>query len=87
MRFLRRTVLAVVTNRDAWAYNFSRDALRENMKRMIGFYNEQVSTWERREKRDATIDEFVDYDDRKIKWSSRLKQALKSGKTADFLQE
>ena len=76
--------LGVVTNRDAWAYNFSRDALRENMKRMIGFYNEQVSTWERREKRDATIDEFVDYDDRKIKWSSRLKQALKSGKTAGF---
>ena len=77
----------VATCRDAWAYNFSRNALRENMKRMIGFYNEQVSTWERREKRDATVDEFVDYDDRKIKWSNSLKQALKSGKTADFLQE
>ena len=80
----------VATCRDAWAYNFSRNALRENMKRMIGFYNEQVSTWKRRENRDATVDDvddFVDYDDRKIKWSSSLKQALKSGKTADFLQE
>ncbi len=74
----------VATCRDAWAYNFNRNALRENMKRMIGFYNEQVSTWERWEKRDATVDDFVDYDDRKIKWSSSLKQALKSGKTADF---
>ena len=77
----------VATCWDAWAYNFSRDALRENMKRMIGFYNGQVSTWERREKRNVTVDDFVDYDDRKIKWSSSLKQALKSGKTADFLQE
>ena len=29
----------VATCRDAWAYNFSRNALRENMKRMIEFYN------------------------------------------------
>ena len=79
--------LAVATGRDAWAYNFSRNALRENMKRMVEFYNEQVSTWKRRKNRDVAVDDFVDYDDRKIKWSSSLKQALKSGKTADFFQE
>ncbi len=68
--------LGVVTSRDAWAYNFSRNALRENMKRMIGFYNEQVSTWERRENRDATVDDFVDYDDRKIKWSRQAETGI-----------
>ena len=76
--------LGVVTSRDAWAYNFSRNALRENMKRMIGFYNEQVSTWERRENRDVTVDDFVDYDDRKIKWSSSLKEKIKGGQIATF---
>ena len=76
--------LGVATNRDAWAYNFSRNELRENMKRMIGFYNGQVSTWERREKRDATVDDFVDYDDRKIKWSRSLKEKIKGGQIATF---
>ena len=32
----------VATSRDAWAYNFNRNALAENMSRMIDTYNEQV---------------------------------------------
>ncbi len=32
----------VVTNRDSWAYNFSKDSLVLNMSRMIDFYNSQV---------------------------------------------
>ena len=39
----------VSTCRDAWAYNFRlRNALFENMARMIDTYNEQVFKWERR---------------------------------------
>ena len=34
--------LGVSTNRDAWVYSFNRNALTENMERMIAFYNEQV---------------------------------------------
>ena len=40
----------VKTNRDAWACNFNRNALTENMERMIDFYNEQVFKWEKRAK-------------------------------------
>ena len=32
----------VKTNRDAWAYNFTRNVLAENMSGMIDTYNEQV---------------------------------------------
>ena len=74
----------VQTNRDAWAYNFNRNALIENIRRMINFYNEQVFKWERRTDQDANIDEFVVYDDQKIKWSSGLKQKLKGGQIAEF---
>ncbi|MYA72139.1 N-6 DNA methylase [Candidatus Poribacteria bacterium] len=74
----------VKTNRDAWAYNFNRDPLTENMRGMIETYNEQVFKWERRENQDAEVDDFVVSDDEKIGWSSGLKLKLKSGQVADF---
>ena len=73
------------TNRDAWAYNFNRDALAENMQRMIGAYNAQVSQWrDREENAEISVDDFVDADLRKIKWSGDLKTALKKGVFAAF---
>ena len=74
------------TARDAWAYNFNRNALTENIERMINFYNEQVFKWERRKDIGANVDEFVVYDDQKIKWSSGLKQKLKGGQIAEFAE-
>ena len=74
----------VKTNRDAWACNFNRNALTENMERMIDFYNEQVVKWERREERDANVDDFVVSEDKKIKWSSSLKQKLKRRQISEF---
>ncbi len=76
--------LGVGTNRDAWVYNFSQNALAENMNEMIDTYSEQVFRWERRADRDANIDDFVLSDEAKIKWSSTLKQKLKSGQIAKF---
>ena len=76
--------LGVSTNRDAWARNFNRNVLAKNMKRSIETYNEQVYKWERRKDRDANIDDFVLYDDRKISWSSTLKQNLKSMRIIEF---
>ena len=79
--------LGVRTNRDAWTYNFNRNTLTENMSRMIDTYNEQVFKWERRENRDANVDEFVINDNARISWSESLKRNLQRGKTADFSQE
>ena len=76
--------LGIGTNRDAWAYNFNRSTLTANMERMIDCYNEQVFKWERRVDQGANVDEFVVYDDKKIKWSHTLKLALKRGKTTHF---
>ncbi len=76
----------VQTSRDAWACNFNRDALTENMGRMIDFYNEQVFKWKGRGNREANVDDFVVYDDKKIKWSSGLKQKLKGRQIAEFTE-
>ena len=77
----------VKTNRDAWVYNFDRNTLTENMKRMTGTYNEQVVKWERRANHEVNVDDFVLYDDKEIKWSHTLKQDLKRGRVSDFSQD
>ncbi len=74
----------VGTARDAWVYNFNRDALTENISRMIENYNAEVARWTQRTNREANVDNFVVYDDTKIKWSSTLKQKLQSGQTTAF---
>ena len=79
--------LGVSTNRDAWVYNFNRNALVENMNRLIGTYNAEVDRWKRRENRDASVDDFVVSDDAKIKWSRDLKLDLKRGRIAEYAED
>ena len=77
--------LGVSTNRDVWVYNFNRNALTENLQRMMEFYNAQVLKWlTTPEKSILNIDNFVPYDNAKISWSSSLKQKLKSRQMAEF---
>ena len=76
----------VKTNRDAWVYNFNPDALTENMNRLIGTYNAEVDRWKRRENRDENVDDFVVFNEAKIKWSSSLKQKLERQQIAEFVE-
>ncbi|MYB96107.1 N-6 DNA methylase [Candidatus Poribacteria bacterium] len=83
--------LGVSTNRDVWVYNFDQDALRDNVQRTIKTYTAEMDRWNRQvieSKRgnvpELEVDDFVLYDDAKIKWSSSLKSKLESGKTTHF---
>ena len=66
----------VKTNRDTWAYNFSCNALKENMERLIAFYNEQILDYQQ------LGDGGIRYDDRHIKWDSTLLADARKGKAA-----
>ena len=79
--------LGVSTNRDAWVCNFNRNALTNNINKMIETYNEQVFKWERRSDQDTNIDDFVISDDKKIKWSRNLKRELKRTKIAEYAED
>ena len=57
--------------RDAWVYNYSRQALERNMASMIGFYNNHVHKFEH----DSNNAEF-EFDAQKISWSDSLKQGV-----------
>ncbi len=79
--------LGVITKRDVWCINPSREALTENVERTIQFYNSEVIRWlenkkvtESREEYDLEIDDFVNTDPMKIKWSPYLKAILRRGK-------
>jgi predicted helicase len=74
----------VASCRDAWAYNFNRTELTDNMQRLIETYNEQVFKWTRQADKQTQVDNFVLYDDNKTSWSESLKANLKRGKFAEF---
>ena len=79
--------VGVVTARDAWVYNFTRNALKENLTQMMEYYNGQVFQWERRSNRDINVNDFIDTDDTRIKWTRSLKSKLKTGTMAEFSTE
>ena len=72
------------TSRDAWLYNFNENALSQNVKRTSDFYNTQVLKWKGMPQNVRNVDDFVEYDDTKIKWSSGLKLKLQQGRLAEF---
>ncbi len=87
--------LGVVTNRDAWAFNFSRSDLLGNMSRMIDFYNQQVvdyGEWKKKADRIKNIPSEVDTyltrpdlrDPAQISWTRDLKKQLSQGKVLAF---
>ncbi len=77
----------VTTGRDEWAINFSKPALTENLSRMMDFYNAEVARWQRRTALGANLNTFVSDDGTQIKWTDRLKTALKRGELVEFSSE
>lgn len=78
----------VQTSRDAWVYNFSRKALKDNVSRTIDFYNSQMESYRlscgRNDKNSLNIDDFVENDPTKISWSRALKNDLGRNKRHCF---
>ncbi|WP_375682917.1 MULTISPECIES: DEAD/DEAH box helicase [unclassified Bartonella] len=80
----------IITTRDAWAYNSSRENLAKNMRNTITFYNNEVERFNNvyahsdRKARANAVNDFVDTDTQKISWSSSLKEELVRGKFSEF---
>ena len=65
----------VKTNRDAWTYNFSREALEANMRRMIDNYNAEMDRYAAAcvgVTKKPDVDAIVDSDPKRIKWTREL---------------
>jgi predicted helicase len=79
----------VITSRDAWAYNFSKDNLGVNMKNTIQFYNKQLDEFKSIYEKDIKTKaaDVINNDPREISWSRGLKQALEGVKERRFKEE
>jgi predicted helicase len=70
--------LGLVTNRDAWNHNFSRETVESNYHHMVDFYNQQLDIcWSdptmsplKKSARTALVKQLVDRDPRKFSWTN-----------------
>ena len=79
--------LGIVTSRDAWCYNYSERALRDHIQSIINFYNAERLRLQEHIARHPSITEIthlINNDDKKIKWSSRLKKDLRHNRDLHF---
>ncbi|MEM2368191.1 MAG: type ISP restriction/modification enzyme [Candidatus Bathyarchaeia archaeon] len=74
------------TSRDAYAWNLSKDKLRQYMERLIQTFNDHVERFKRGEitKEDLNNKTNIETDERKIKWDRELLKEVKKGKTYTF---
>ncbi len=80
--------MGVKTNRDAWVYNFNKNELIANVKRMIRFYNEQTEDYKTATKsKNISIEGFVENDPKKISWTRELKWDVEKGIVHKFQKE
>ncbi|MEF8723165.1 MAG: type ISP restriction/modification enzyme [Candidatus Accumulibacter delftensis] len=77
--------LGLVTNRDAWAYNMSRDALESNMRRMIDSFNNDRARYgklcaDKTKDQQPDIEKVINTDPKRISWTRALKADATRGK-------
>lgn len=75
--------MGVVTNRDAWAYSYDRDAVAENIERTVRKYQEELKRY-KNAGRPKDISAFVDADTSQISWTRALKNDIKHEKELTY---
>jgi predicted helicase len=71
----------VYTGRDAWVYGFDKSEIINRIEKFISFYTYQLLEWLNDSQNDEKdVNDFVEYDDKKIKWSRNLHRAFKQEK-------
>jgi predicted helicase len=87
--FFTTYAVGVNTGRDAWAYNFSKQSLAENMQRMIAFYNEQADAYSRHcgldpQSLKIEVEKFIDTNETKISWTRFLRNSVRKKLSYSF---
>ena len=82
----------VLTARDTWCYNASKNKVATNMKRMIGVYNEEVLRFNKsyaalnNKVKAELVDGFIESDASQISWTRSLKSELVKNRQFSFDQ-
>lgn len=73
----------VKTQRDVWAYNFSKPELTANMKKTITFFNTELKTYQETAEKQLPR-QTVKQDESSISWSEFLYSRIKRNKKINF---
>lgn len=81
----------VLSARDSWVYNFSKESVAANMGRMIDFHSKEVARYQaacegKQKGQWPSVDDFVDSDSKKISWTANLKAEVIQGRQHRFDQ-
>jgi predicted helicase len=82
----RVSSLGVATNRDAYVFNHSRNALAHNIAMSIETYNSSVARYTANGRTAKEINRFADVKDQTIKWTRQTKASLLTGRLDQFRQ-
>lgn len=74
----------ILTSRDAWCLNFSKERLRQNINLTIQFYNSECA---RLQELSEWSDKDINYDSTKISWSRAFRNDLSKARTKKFNDE
>jgi predicted helicase len=77
----------LMTAKDAWIYNFSKQNVSSNMIGMLDFYNQQVEQYKQvclEQGKQINIESFVNNDPTKISWDGELKLKVAKEKVFNF---
>ena len=77
----------VTTSRDSWVYNFNKNQVQKNMKNMVEFYNQELERLNNESLDRKNIDNFINRNKKKIKWSGVLKSNFIKTQKAIFREE
>ncbi|GLQ00608.1 DNA damage-inducible protein [Methylophaga thalassica] len=82
--------LGVVSNRDAWVYNFCKQSMTANMSGMIEFYGSELDRFNAEyqslsnQERSRLVDGFINTDPTKISWTHNIKQDFARNKSLGY---
>lgn len=76
--------LGVASGRDRWVYGYSKIAVSDQMKRMIGFFNDEVRRYSLSDQTLSPHD-FVIWDDKSISWNRNQLQDVQKLRTGSYL--
>lgn len=76
----------IMSARDIWVYSFSISTLKNNMNRMICFYNQQMQSFvdTNNTNKSTTIDAYLNTDPTQISWTRALRNDVKKQVTHTF---
>jgi len=77
--------LGIATNRDAWAVNYSKEAVLLNMKRMIETYESDLAKY--MASGASNPDEHLSLDSSKMNWSFHLKKRFQARRRSAFSKD